>query len=354
MDGEDVGYFYGTGLKDKAWERFERGIFRTKGEAIITRMKEGYQQRTEKINKVLRAEIYNSPSRPSMDGGQPGSMDAMGIGIAKGMPATREKTDWPKQSAFVDIMSVWRQKDRPQAQWTASMTHTLYRNLGAELGVIGVPEETNLENSVRTSRFLNELPSPPYPFTVRKSLADKGKALFDKNCQSCHKAGTTEIYPPQDVGTDPNRVAVFNDATRGDLIAGLRKACPDKKICAGVPDDSILKKETGYMAVPLDGIWARAPYLHNGSVPTLRHLLVPELREEANAKTFWRGNPDYDQKNVGWVWDQQKMPTAKRYSTSLEGNSNKGHDAGRYLRSDGKGRWEGEELEALLEYLKTL
>lgn len=71
-----------------------------------------------------------------------------------------------------------------------------------------------------------------------------------------------------------------------------------------------------------------------------------------NATKFWRGNPTYDTKNVGFVWDKKEAETAKEYDTSLEGFSNKGH-TGYILKADG-GKWQGEELEQLLEYMKTL
>jgi len=63
---------------------------------------------------------------------------------------------------------------------------------------------------------------------------------------------------------------------------------------------SHFRKTFGYANSPLDGIWLRAPYLHNGSVPTLRDLLQPSANRP---KTFYRGYDVYDQKNVGFVTD---------------------------------------------------
>ena len=146
---------------------------------------------------------------------------------------------------------------------------------------------------------------------------------------------------------------MFTKATREVLIKGLQEACSDASKCPKVSDDEILRVETGYMATPLDGIWARAPYLHNGSVPTLRHLLVPELRRSDDAKKFWRGNTTYDTQNVGFVWRKQDSKYAKHVDFSKNGLSNAGH-VGRFLRQEGEGVWGGEELEALLEHLKTL
>ena len=102
--------------------------------------------------------------------------------------------------------------------------------------------------------------------------------------------------------------------------------------------------EGGYVNVPLDGIWVRAPYLHNGSVPSLRNLLkVPKHRP----KEFWRGYDVYDPEQVGFECSSQE---AKRIGTHFDtlqkGNGNGGHLYGTELPEDQK--------DALVEYLKTL
>jgi hypothetical protein len=105
---------------------------------------------------------------------------------------------------------------------------------------------------------------------------------------------------------------------------------------------SHFRKTDGYANAPLDGIWLRAPYLHNGSVPTLRALLFPEERPEE----FYRGYDVYDWVNVGFV---SSGPDAERegvrFSTRERGNSNTGHMYGTTLQPD--------EKLALIEYLKT-
>ena len=134
----------------------------------------------------------------------------------------------------------------------------------------------------------------------------------------------------------------------------------------------------GYVANTLDGLWARAPYLHNGAVPTLYHLLVPASRPA----TFVRGAVSYDKKNLGFDWDTTRLatyratyPTASTFDTAWDGASRFGHDTNLTIDSSGhiikKGwsgetragelrvrRWAGSEnqaaLAALLEYLKGL
>jgi hypothetical protein len=105
------------------------------------------------------------------------------------------------------------------------------------------------------------------------------------------------------------------------------------------------KKTNGYLNSLLDGIWLRAPYLHNGSVPTLRDLLLPPAQR---AKTFYRGNDLFDKTNVGFVSNVAAEGTM-RYTlidTSLQGNGNGGHVYGTDLTDA--------DRNALLEYLKTL
>jgi hypothetical protein len=99
--------------------------------------------------------------------------------------------------------------------------------------------------------------------------------------------------------------------------------------------------------MPLDGVWLRAPYLHNGAVASLRDLLEPAAKRP---KVFYRGNDVYDPTKVGFVSDVSARGESKffRFDTSVAGNSNVGHDGKSY----------GTELpprdkDALVEYLKT-
>jgi hypothetical protein len=97
--------------------------------------------------------------------------------------------------------------------------------------------------------------------------------------------------------------------------------------------------------MPLDGLWARAPYLHNGSVPTLRDLLnAPEMRPQ----TFYRGDDEYDSIQVGFRSDRSLSADGRPlflFDTTLPGNGNGGHTYGTDLDERAK--------VALLEYLKS-
>ena len=105
-----------------------------------------------------------------------------------------------------------------------------------------------------------------------------------------------------------------------------------------------------YSATPLGGIWATAPYLHNGSVPTLYHLLTGD-----RPATFYRGNYTYDEELVGFTWDEVTNTSGLPllYDTSFGGYSNAGHTGPTF---NGGIDWDSEQrkLWDLLEYLKTL
>jgi hypothetical protein len=88
----------------------------------------------------------------------------------------------------------------------------------------------------------------------------------------------------------------------------------------------------------MDGVWARSPYLHNGSVRTMRELLTPPGQR---AKTFHRGSQDYEPTQMGYADGGTYL-----FDTSTRGNSNAGHDYGTSLTT--------EEKRDLIEYLRTL
>jgi hypothetical protein len=100
---------------------------------------------------------------------------------------------------------------------------------------------------------------------------------------------------------------------------------------------------SGYIAAFLDGIWLRAPYLHNGSVPTLRDLLSPVAERPT---LFYRGYDVYDPHDVGFVTqgaEAQRVGT--KFDVHERASGNTGHEYGTRLPLPDK--------DALLEYLKT-
>jgi hypothetical protein len=111
--------------------------------------------------------------------------------------------------------------------------------------------------------------------------------------------------------------------------------------------DKTLKLE--YKARPLDGIWATAPYLHNGSVPNLAELLKPDNQRPSK---FYTGTRYFDPKNVGFTTLQ--TPGASEFDTSKPGNRNTGHNAYRPKGGGDPHVFTDAERSALVEYLKTL
>jgi mono/diheme cytochrome c family protein len=182
----------------------------------------------------------------------------------------------------------------------------------------------------RIENYVTSLTPPPYPFPIDRALAARGASVYMAQCAQCH-AGAAGSGSD----TDPNRHRAWTpDASVAYAAFAAGRAWQSQGFAA--------KGE--YIAVPLDGIWMRAPYLHNGSVPTLRALLDPPSNRPSR---FWRGYDVYDPANVGFVSDgADALRAGSLHDTALTGNSNAGHTYGTELPPDSKN--------ALLEYLKTL
>jgi len=202
------------------------------------------------------------------------------------------------------------------------------------------------EDFVHVMEFLKTIEAPKYPYSINDALAQKGETIFKANCAGCHGTyGDDESYPnllvdASVVGTDSaHSDAVENQSTQGKFIEWFNSSWFAKDEPAGR-----LLKTKGYIAQPLDGIWASAPYLHNGSVPTLFELLKSDERN-----TYWRRTAEstYDELNVGWKYTIETGYTDRfTYDTTQKGYGNGGHTFGDGLTE--------EERMALLEYLKTL
>jgi hypothetical protein len=187
-------------------------------------------------------------------------------------------------------------------------------------------------------KYLGEKQAPKYPYPIDQSLADAGKAVFDANCARCHASERTGTrVPVGEVGTDAERLKTWSKKAAIESNKVVRNF--------GIERPGLVENEpSGYIAAFLDGIWLRAPYLHNGSVPTLRDMLKPAAERP---KIFYRGYDVYDAAGVGFV---SQGPEAERvgtkYDVSQRSNGNQGHEFGVNLSA--------KEKDALIEYLKTL
>jgi len=187
-------------------------------------------------------------------------------------------------------------------------------------------------------KYLSEKPAPKYPFPIVQTLAEDGKAVFDNNCARCHASERTGTrVPVAEVGTDAERLKTWSKKAAIESNKVVRSF--------GIERPGLVENEpSGYIAAFLDGIWLRAPYLHNGSVPSLRDLLKPATERP---KVFYRGYDVYDAENVGFVTQgPQAERVGTKYDVSARSNGNQGHEFGTNLSAQDK--------DALIEYLKTL
>lgn len=199
--------------------------------------------------------------------------------------------------------------------------------------------------------FIKSIAPPVWPFPVEQSLVELGQQVFESTCSSCHGTyGDRGEYPARLVPLD----VVQTDATLVDfaLTDGLPYVDWFNRSYFG--QLSTAAPGPGYVAPPLDGIWATAPFLHNGSVPTLRAVLDRKIRPLVwRHKTLNASQRDsYDQANIGWnidIIEPTQLNTPKPtdiYDTRLPGYSNSGHPFGDQLSDS--------QRTAVLEYLKTL
>ncbi len=249
----------------------------------------------------------------------------------------------PTKPAPVDFPAVWNQQARKghALHWDGAAGSALERNVLVAVGA-GTPKNgVPLDSLAAVQGFLDKLPAPKYPYAIDNGLATKGQAIFEARCNDCHGAKgsrTLQVTPILEIGTDPNRLDAVSQA-------GIDKM---NSMWGAGWSFSQFKKTNGYLNGPLDGIWLRAPYLHNGSVPTLRDLLKPPAQRP---KTFFRGNDVYDAKNVGFVSTvaSEGKTTYMLFDTTRQGNGNGGHFGPAYGTNLSEA-----DVDALLEYLKTL
>jgi mono/diheme cytochrome c family protein len=196
--------------------------------------------------------------------------------------------------------------------------------------------------------YIRSLTPPKYPFPIDGPRAERGRAVFAETCARCHGTyGDQPTYPskivPLDVvATDPARLKglskAFVEHYNASWFGAIHKVAPEP---------------VGYQAPPLDGIWATAPYLHNGSVPTLAQLLDSSTRPARFTRPPSTDFEHYDTARVGWRHDALPPGEAPRgverkriVDTSRFGMGNEGHTFGDHLDDD--------QRFDLIEYLKTL
>jgi mono/diheme cytochrome c family protein len=191
---------------------------------------------------------------------------------------------------------------------------------------------------------------PVWPYAIDMNLATAGKDVYAEHCETCHGSnGKDGVYPNQlvplaEVGTDA--VLVEGESQFEErFVEWFSQSFWGEK--------SRMEPSVGYIAPPLDGVWATAPFLHNGSVPTLEALLDSTKRPTYWTRTYL--STDYDEAAAGWKFtvvdhgqaaETNASMKVRIYDTTLVGYGNGGHTFGDQLTED--------DRRALLEYLKTL
>jgi mono/diheme cytochrome c family protein len=284
--------------------------------------------------------------------------------------------------------------------WDGNTNSMMERNIGQSLGLGAVADPTNFWSTVRPKDlhtlegYARKLKPPQWPkaFGAVDSVSkdyENGKKLYQTYCAGCHDFKPGDALPPgaqkapqggvvfslKAIGTDPERANNFArrlHPMKGESDAGPEFAAKLGTLLTAIKkqaykDNGISEKEeasmdlpqaqirwqttVGYVARPLSGVWARAPYLHNGSVPTLDDLLKPASQRPW---VFPVGHSEYDPIKVGYVSSFAEVPLQQRanvflFDTRLKGNSNAGHEGKEYGTE-----LSDEDRRALLTYLKTL
>ncbi len=264
----------------------------------------------------------------------PGRNDAFGL-------LSASLLNMPQPYSPIKFGLVWNVDKRTWVHWDGNTKSPIARNLLASLG-LGAPMHGKRGDlifaDVKRQTDLSEKIAPPkYPFKIDNDAAKRGAPLFEQNCNSCHGGPESDkrLFAVADVGTDPNRANMFTEK----LADGFNKFLAELESEGYQAPKEFGVRSTGkYWAATLSGVWARSPYLHNGSVRTMRELLTSPAQR---AKTFHRGSRVFDEKDMGYTDDGTYVLDA-----AGSGNSNAGHDYGTTLSEN--------EKRDLIEYLKTL
>jgi hypothetical protein len=333
-----------------------------------------FAERVKTDIAFLKARLeYVNHGKLIVDGTEPGPGRVDAFGAARNLlfPQYAMKMQSPVSFPFLwDVPDTTQQRAGDAMRWIhydGNTNSILERNIGQALGMGAVFDPKTYESTLRIGNLhrlevlTHKLQPPKWPAemlgAIDETKAKAGEQIFKDKCEACHQ---NRLFALMDVGTDPNRANSFGQPVGGKpfpaavapILSGLKKrAFQDDGIPAAqqasMDAQTVVWRATGqYMARTLRGVWITAPYLHNGSVPTLYDLLHPEQRP---AK-FTVGTREYDPEKVGYRTDAAaSAANAWIFDTAMPGNSNIGHSGEKFgttLSEDQKS--------ALLEYLKTL
>ena len=224
-----------------------------------------------------------------------------------------EQIPQAERIGVVDFPAVFLQgpKTGMQLHWDGNNTKVSERNRSAAFGTGATPPILDRASLARMEAWL-ETAEPPrfadlFPGQFNPALAERGAAIYARDCAACHGATGRDftgeyvgkVTPIAEIGTDRARL---DNYTR-DLAVNQNALYADY----GPERFQTFRKTDGYANAPLDGVWLRAPYLHNGSVPTLEALLSPPARRP---QTFLRGHDVYDPRAMGFVSEPARIDSA--------------------------------------------
>jgi len=398
IESQDPNYFYNNYAYDgrnfdSQYEAKQIELFKADAKAIIAE----FVTHQEKVyaSWVTLTQEYYPNIKERINSGFAGMEDAIGFNAATAYQAFNEggvtkviaPLVKPGSHGVTDIMVVWDQdshdpvwnEDKTRlinggGQWNGHIPLPMYKNIAAQI-TLGF-DNIDISVSAHAEKILQKMPPAIFPYNVDLELAKKGQVLFKDNCADCHQPNNGMVYTQ--MGTDMGRAKVAGTIiTVGAQasFAGDANCSPTTTIemegkqvqpCAQYKGVSLVgqskqvmlppKVQNGYNALPFPGLWAQAPYLHNGSVPTLYHMLVPNERPDV----FVKSQLSYDKNRVGFIWEVEKWSQQEGYlfdTTSSPSISNKGHDQD--IKLNGKTYkldWSDDKQSAwaLIEYLKTL
>ena len=283
--------------------------------AVFPRLREGMIERAARLSPLLERQ-------PAWGKGRVDTFN----------PYKVLEFDWPAHAlapeevvGASDFPSIFLQGPREgmYLHWDGNNPSLAERNLSAALGAGVTPETVDHASIERVAEWLRDLPAPPSPHVPDAEAVTRGKAIYMQACADCHgyqgDAGYVfegaylgQVTALADVGTDPARLDSYTQAFRDAQVSELFKGTPHAF--------RQFRKTNGYANAPLDALWLRGPYLHNGSVPTLADLLEP-VDERPTA--FQRGGDLLDPRG-GFV-SPPCSGTGPCFDTTLPGNSNAGH-----------------------------
>jgi hypothetical protein len=270
----------------------------------------------------------------------------------------------PAKVEFVPTLSSdppawWLLKKKKIRNWTGNGDAQAVRmDMVNLLTPLNSPEHIKKQEPVFAAihAFVLSVESPKYPFAVDLKLAAQGRIAFERTCARCHGTyGREWTYPnkvvPLDViGTDPRLAEALSEK---NLAFYNKSWFAQEKGRVGKPMHVV--DRGGYQAPPLDGVWATAPYFHNGSAPTIYDVLSSKSRPKIFTRSYRTSKDDYDTVKLGWKITVlakapgPEVPAIERrrtYDTTQSGQGNTGHRFGDALSE--------EDRMAVIEYLKTL